>query len=1401
MILRTACAEELDVTYVSKVKGRAFAETLSMFRLSLGAFPGRSFWLLAVLASALLFAGTAEAQVNVYTGHNDPGRDGLNSQETILTPANVNPTQFGQLFYYTVVGGILGQPLYVSNVTFPTLGTHNVVYVATGADYVYAFDADTNGGPNAQPLWQVNLANTPAGVGLTAVDGVLGTPVIDPATQTIYMVSQEAQAGVDIFRFHALNMLTGAEKFGGPIQIQASVPGTGSGSVNGTLTFNPTYQQQRPSLLFQNGVVYAAFGSIADQGAWHGWIFSFDVNPSTQTLQQVDVYCTTPNGSGGGIWGAGGGLVGEVYNSTTKPFGRMFLATANGSYSTATPASVSMSVLDFDLTNGKMTVDDQFTPYNGVLLSNEDADLGSGSPILLPTQTLASGKLLNPLVEIGKSGMFYILDRDNNADGSNNAATEYAPAGLGGFNAASDQIPQEVQTPIPAGQNWGSGVWGTEAYWNNNIYSGGLAPSTLSSLAAYSFVNGQMSTTPTSKAADLYTYSPPTPSVSANGNTNGIVWILKTDSYPAIEPEILLAYDATNLANSLYSSNTNLARDNPGNPEDHVVPTIANGKVYTGADDHLGVFGLLNSEPQTAPPTITPASTTTANFPLTLTMTAAAGAKIYYTTNGTVPNGSSAVYSTSKPPVLTTNSVVEAVASVAGQIRSVPSTATYLSPNTPPNPTFSLAPGTYTGTQKLAISDTSTAATIYYTLDGSTPAPNSGTTAVYSQPLTVSVTEIVSAIAIAPGGLDSNVSTGTYTITPVYTIDFSQGFAAAEGPMTFNGSTDVDDVRLQLTNGNMNQAGSAFFAAPVNVQAFTTQFTFQLSNPAADGITFTFQNAGPTALGGHGGSLGYGGIPKSVAIKFDLYSNAGEGPDSTGLYVNGAMPTLPSIDLSATGINLHSGDFMNATLVYNGTNLVVTITDAITLASWSQSFTIDIPGTVGGSTAYVGFTGGTGGMTSSQKILSWTYLVGPPLPNFPNGFTGSGVTLNGNAGGQAAYTGTRLRLTDGGIFESRSAFFSTELNIQQFVTSFNFQLTDANADGFTFAIQGVGPTALGNDGGGLGYSGIGTKSLAVKFDLFNNNGEGFDSTGLYTAGALPELNSSIDLTSTGFNLHAGAGVGDVMNVTMSYNGTTLVVVETDTVTKATATQTYTVNIPQIIGSPTAWVGFTGGTGGGTSIQDILNWTYNLAPSGFAGLASQMSLNGGAAVSGSSLNLTDGNSNENRSAFFTAPLNVQQFTADFSFQLTNPKADGFTFTLQGDGPTALGGAGGGLGSNGMAKSVAVKFDLYNNAGEGPDSTGLYLNGANPEMPAINLSTTGINLHSGDIFNAQMTYDGTTLTVLITDTVTNATATQSYAVNIPGIVGGSTAYVGFTGASGGLGAIQNILSWSYVAGAPQ
>ena len=571
----------------------------------------------------------------------------------------------------------------------------------------------------------------------------------------------------------------------------------------------------------------------------------------------------------------------------------------------------------------------------------------------------------------------------------------------------------------------------------------------------------------------------------------------------------------------------------------------------------------------------------------------------------------------------------------------------------------------------------------------------------------------------------------TYTIQPAGTFNFSSGFALADGPMQFNGSTDLDDFRLQLTNGGTNEAGQRLLCDSGQYPAVHHQLYLPVVEPGADGITFTIQNNGPTALGGFGGQLGYGSIPNSVAIKFDLYNNAGEGPDSTGLYINGATPTMPAINLTATGINLHSGDYFNATLTYDGSNLTLTLTDAITLATWSHVFVVNIPAIVGGNTAYVGFTGGTGGQTSSQKLTSWTYVPGPPLPSYPAGFTPGSMTLNGGA----AITANALELTDGNPNETRSAFFTTPVNIQQFNTNFQFQLLNPNADGFTFTIQGNAPTALGLAGSYLGYGSI-PNSVAVKFDLYNNAGEGTDSTGLYINGATPTV-PAIDLSSTGINLHSG----DIFNAQLAYNGITLTVVITDTVTNATATQTYTVNIPYIVGGPTAYVGFTGASGGGTAVQEILNWSYSPAPAaepaffaGFAGSQTQMTLNGGAALNGTRLRLTDGNANEARSAFFTNPLSIQKFVTGFDFQLTNANGDGFTFAIQGNRPTARRGLRGATWVWRHSQQHSRKIRSVQQLGRGARLHRPLHQRRGANTPRHQSHRTGINLHSGDTFKA-------------------------------------------------------------------
>lgn len=411
----------------------------------------------------------------------------------------------------------------------------------------------------------------------------------------------------------------------------------------------------------------------------------------------------------------------------------------------------------------------------------------------------------------------------------------------------------------------------------------------------------------------------------------------------------------------------------------------------------------------------------------------------------------------------------------------------------------------------------------------------------------------------------------------------------------------------------------------------------------------------------------------------------------------------------------------------------------------------------------------------------------------------SSPTLSGlTRSGSAQFTGSMLRLTDGGYFEQGSAF--TSLDVRTFQTQFNFQLSAAQADGFAFVIQNQGANALGGEGGNLGYVGI-QRSVAVAFDLYNNHGEGSNSTYLLTAGS--PISKVTNLTSSGIELHSG----HLFHATISYTGTLLIVTVKDLMSGAQSQQVYEVDLYAQLGNTTAFVGFTGGTGGLTATQDISAWTFGPRsqiaatgsnpidyPNGFPSDTEGLTLSGASFVKGA-LQLTDGNLFESRTAWYNSPVDVRAFNTDFTFQLQNAMADGFTFTIQNDpsGPTAIGTGGGQLGYGGIKSSVAIKFDVFNNAGEGQSSTGFYGNGAEPTVPALDM--TPLYLNSGDVIQAHVAYDGSILTLNLYDLANGIRFQASKQIDIPAVVGASFAYVGFTGGTGGYSATQNILNWTY------
>ncbi|HEY4764392.1 MAG TPA: immunoglobulin domain-containing protein [Candidatus Sulfotelmatobacter sp.] len=515
---------------------------------------------------ATLNVNSLTSSMNVVTYHNDNFRSGQDLNETVLTPQNVNANLFGTLFSDSVDGLIFTQPLYLANVTVAGGSVHNVVYVATEHDSVYAFDADSAGAP----LWQVSFIDpangittlTTSDVSCTAVSpevGITGTPVIDPTTGTLYLVARTKENGTFVQRLHALDVTSGAEKFGGPVTIQATVPGYGAGSVGGMLSFNPQLEGQRAALFMQNGLVYIGWASLCDITPFHGWLMAYD----PQTLMQVAVQSMTPNGTDGGIWDSGSGPTGDGTD--------LFFATGNGDFKLGASDAASdygSSILRMAAPDaGAFSVLDYFTPYNFSALDAADTDLGSGGVMLVDQPVGSPHQHL--LFLCGKEGTIYVVDRDN----------------MGHFNANGDMVLQSIL-------NANSGSWSSPAWWNDAFYLGGNGDAIES--FAFDPIGGTLSPTPSSETAVLFTYPGATPSISANGATNGILWALLESNFSNVTGKaVLYAYDAANLNNLLYSSSQNPTRDNAGLSVKFGVPTIANGKVYVPGRNAMTVFGLL----------------------------------------------------------------------------------------------------------------------------------------------------------------------------------------------------------------------------------------------------------------------------------------------------------------------------------------------------------------------------------------------------------------------------------------------------------------------------------------------------------------------------------------------------------------------------------------------------------------------------------------------------------------------------------------------------------------------------------------------------------------------------------------------------------------------------------------
>ncbi len=515
----------------------------------------------------------------VYTYHNDLARDGANTQEYALTPANVKTSTFGKLFSCVVDGAVYAQPLWVANLGVNS-ARHNVIFVATEHDSLYAFDADAN---PCVPLWSVSLIDSahggdgnetpvPSGPGgllgfgsgdIMPEAGVTGTPVIDAVTNTLYVVSKSVDlSGPSFFeRLHAVDITTGNEKFGGPVRIDASITFPGSGDGGSTVSFNVRQENQRAGLALVKGVVYVAWASYEDFPPFYGWVVGFDAS----TLTVTKAFNVSPNVQNGGVWMGGAAPSADTNN-------HLYLITGNAAFDVTSGSAPNNDYGDsfLQLSPG-LSVSSYFTPSDEANDAANDFDFGGGGAAVV--LNLTSGSLQHLVVGGGKDGRLYLLDGDD-------------MGGLGDSNARQSFA---IGTPILA----------TGSFWNNTFYIAGLG----GPLLAYSFdaTANLFDTSVASQSASTYRGRGATPAVSSTGLSNGIVWALESASYctpdaSSCGPAVLHAYDATNLGNELWNSGM-VSSDAAGNAVKFTVPTIANGKVYVGTrgNNAGGAFGSTSA--------------------------------------------------------------------------------------------------------------------------------------------------------------------------------------------------------------------------------------------------------------------------------------------------------------------------------------------------------------------------------------------------------------------------------------------------------------------------------------------------------------------------------------------------------------------------------------------------------------------------------------------------------------------------------------------------------------------------------------------------------------------------------------------------------------------------------------
>lgn len=997
---------------------------------------------LSLLAMAPLFASAQQA---VLTHHNDNSRTGAVLAEKKLTAANVRPGKFGKLFTRKVDGQLYAQPLYVPKIEVAGK-VRNVVYCATMHDSVYAFDA--NDPDQEQPLWKRSFANGTTAkaipylnlVGWADIEpevGILSTPVIDLATNTMYVVVRTLEGNPDDDasykqRLYALDIKTGKSKKN-PVEVTGTFPGNGDQSNGqGLNVYNGRRQNQRPAITLANGRLYIASASHGDTRPYHGWILAYDA----KTLSYLGSFNSTPNGGLGGFWMSGQG-------PAIDEFGNLYVVTGNGPFDPAV-GNYGDTVIKLDK---DLNLVDYFTPFNQFNLEQWDADLGSVGLLLVPgTDRVLAGS---------KEGKLYLMDRGN----------------MGKYHEGSDDnVRQWIQA-------CNGHIHGAPIYYNGPAGPHVYIWSESDRLKQFGITQEDLLTTePTAMSEVIATEGMPGGflSISADGvkSGTGVLWAslpLTGNANQQIVPGVLRAFDATTLE-EIWNSRLNTLGDDVGKFAKYAPPTVADGQVFLGTfSGELAVYGKIPARKPNAPISLKaqPAESRVKLFwntsPLTssfevyrgpkggalariktgvtetsyIDKTGEVGVQYDYAVRARNPYGislpSSTVTAASMLPLYTMALPASGDAYVATGLTATKNYGkepnlildgnriskerySYLKFDLANLPKGEIAQArlvlvgsrvgdTVSNDDLYTVKEEWDEATLNWEnkprfeqnlgtvqVDNAVKPREWDVTAYLKTLQANNAAEASFGLSMQPRGKEepdtfegkrvidtffSRESKSNHPVLLISTrpiINQPNGFKNA-GAFSLQGTAAIADTRLRLVDYQNGIASSGFWKTRMQVDRFRTKFRFQMADPQADGITFVVQSQGANALGPQGGGLGYGpnGIKKSVAIKWDIWDNEGEGWNSTGIYLNGVSPTVPAVTFDGSGIDLHSGHVFEVTITYEGTTLRVVTTDTETGASAAQSYEVDIPDVLGKTIGWVGFTGGSGGANGRFDILNWTY--------------------------------------------------------------------------------------------------------------------------------------------------------------------------------------------------------------------------------------------------------------------------------------------------------------------------------------------------------------------------------------------------------------------------------------------